>query len=55
MVPSRQEHAEFGSIEDINNPLLQHKDVVDEILRRGGRPAAVFLMFDEKTEETLAR
>ncbi len=51
MVPSRQAHAEFDSIEDINNYLLQHKDVVDEILRRGGKPVAVFLMFDEKTEE----
>lgn len=51
MVPSRQDHAEFESIEDINNYLLQHKDVVDEILRRGGRPVATFLMFDERTEE----
>lgn len=51
LVPSRQDHPEFSSIEDINNYLLQHKDVVDEILRRGGKPVAVFLMFDEKTEE----
>ncbi len=51
MVPSRQDHAEFESIEEINNYLLQHKDVVDEVLRRGGKPVAVFLMFDEKTEE----
>ena len=51
MVPSRRDHAEFESIEDINNYLLQHKDVVDEILRRGGRPGATFLMFDERTEE----
>ncbi len=51
MVPLRQDHAEFESIEDINNYLLQHKDVVDEVLRRGGKPVAVFLMFDEKTEE----
>jgi biotin carboxylase len=39
------------SIEDINNYLLQHKDVIDFIERRGGNPAATFLMFDEKTEE----
>lgn len=51
MVPARLDHAEFESIEDINNYLLQHKDVVDEILRRGGRPVATFLMFDDKTEE----
>jgi len=35
-------------IEDINNYLLQHKDVVDLIERRGGKPVATFLMFDEK-------
>jgi hypothetical protein len=49
-VPSEVPHAEFESIEDINNYLLQHKDVVDLIERRGGRPVATFLMFDETTE-----
>ena len=44
-------HTEFESIEDINNYLLSHKDVIDVIQRRGGRPVATFLMFDEKTEE----
>ena len=53
-VPSESPHAEFESIEDINNYLLQHKDVVDLIERRGGKPVATFLMFDEKTE-ALAR
>ena len=51
MVPSKQPHTEFESIEDINNYLLQHKDVIDQIQRRGGKPVATFLMFDEKTEE----
>jgi D-alanine-D-alanine ligase-like ATP-grasp enzyme len=51
MVPSKQPHNEFESIEDINNYLLQHKDVIDQIQRRGGKPVATFLMFDEKTEE----
>ena len=50
-VPQKNAHPEFESIEDINNYLLQHKDVVDLIQRRGGKPAATFLMFDEKTEE----
>ncbi len=50
IVPSRQPHAEFESIEDINNYLLQHKDVVDQVQRRGGKPVATFLMFDEETE-----
>ena len=49
-VPPESPHAEFESIEDINNYLLQHKDVVDLIERRGGNPVATFLMFDEKTE-----
>lgn len=49
-VPPEMPHAEFTSIEDINNYLLQHKDVIDHIEKRGGKPVAVFLMFDEETE-----
>ena len=48
--PSEQPHAEFQSIEDINNYLLQHKEVIDFVKRRGGKPKFVFLMFDEETE-----
>ena len=48
--PTEQPHAEFQSIEDINNYLLQHKEVVDLVKRRGGKPKFVFLMFDEETE-----
>jgi carbamoylphosphate synthase large subunit len=51
MVPQELPHSEFESIEDINNYLLSHKDVIDVIQRRGGKPVATFLMFDEKTEE----
>ncbi|MGE0589770.1 MAG: biotin carboxylase [Cyclobacteriaceae bacterium] len=47
-------HEEFQSIEDINNYLLEHKEVVDYIKSRGGKGKALFLMFDEKTEK-LAR
>ena len=54
IVPSEQLHAEFQSIEDINNYLLQHKEVIDVVKRRGGKPKFVFLMFDEQTEK-LAR
>jgi biotin carboxylase len=50
-VPKEAPHAEFESIEDINNYLLEHKEVVDYIQGRGGKPVAVFLMFDEKTED----
>ena len=53
-VPSEAPHREFTSIEDINNYLLEHKEVIDYVKRRGGSPKACFLMFDGKTEE-LAR
>jgi hypothetical protein len=49
--PSEQPHDEFTSIEDINNYLLQHKEVIDRVERRGGKPNLVFLMFDENTEK----
>ena len=52
--PPKLPHAEFKSIEDINNYLLQHKAVVDLIEGRGGKPKLVFLMFDGTTE-SLAR
>ena len=54
MIPSEIPHAEFQSIEDINNYLLSHKEVTDFVGNRGGKPRMVFLMFDEKTEK-LAR
>ncbi len=54
LTPTLQPHAEFQSIEDINNYLLQHKEVIDYIQARGGKPRLVFLMFDETTEK-LAR
>ena len=50
-VPSAKPHAEFESIEGINNYLLQHKEVIDRIRSQGDRPVAVFLMFDEETED----
>ena len=34
-VPSEQPHPQFDSIEDINNYLLQHKEVLDYMKRRG--------------------
>ena len=55
IVPSPAPKPDFESIEDINNYLLQHKEVMDLVKSRRGRPkAATFLMFD-KTTETLAR
>ena len=49
-VPSPAPHPEFESIEDINNYLLEHKEVLDFIKSRGRGGKAVFLMFDQKTE-----
>lgn len=51
LVPSDKDHGEFQSIEDINNFMLQHKDVVDHVGNRGGKPKFVFLMFDQETEK----
>jgi biotin carboxylase len=50
-IPSEQPHAEFTSIEDINNYMLQHKEVMDTVKDRGGKPKFVFLMFDGETEK----
>ncbi|MBK0399901.1 biotin carboxylase [Limibaculum sp. M0105] len=50
-VPPEMPHDEFQSIEDINNYLLCHKQVIDYIKRRGGKPKFVFLMFDKETEK----
>jgi hypothetical protein len=50
-VPSEQPHDEFESIEQINNYLLQHKEVLDRIRARDGEAKFVFLMFDETTEQ----
>lgn len=44
-------HEEFQSIEEINNYLLEHKEVVDYIKERGGKGKALFLMFDDRTEK----
>ena len=44
-------HEEFQSIEDINNYLLEHKEVVDYIRSRGEGGKVMLLMFDAKTEE----
>lgn len=47
-------HEEFQSIEDINNYLLTHPEVIDYVKSRGANGEmgkALFLMFNEKTEE----
>lgn len=49
-VPKEAPHRPFTSIEDINNYLLSHKEVIDFIKSRGPGGKAVFLFFDEETE-----
>ncbi len=52
--PAEVRHTPFTCIEDINNYLLEHKEVVDFIQARsvnGVAGKAVFLMFDEQTEK----
>jgi biotin carboxylase len=48
-LPKEREPRAFGSIEEIVNYLLGHKEVVDFVRDRGPGKAA-FLMFDEETE-----
>jgi hypothetical protein len=50
-VPSEVPHRPFTCLEEINNYLLEHKEVVDYIRARGPGGKAVFLFFDERTEE----
>src|SRR5512132_3027028 len=49
-VPHARPPRTFGSIEEIVNYLLGHKEVGDLVRTHGGGKAA-FLMFDEETEE----
>lgn len=49
-VPPEIPHKPFESIEDINNYLLSHPDVLKMIKHRGPGGKAVFLMFNEETE-----
>jgi biotin carboxylase len=50
-VPKEQTPRAFGSIEEIVNYLLGHKEVGDLIAASGGTGKAAFLMFDEETEQ----
>jgi biotin carboxylase len=51
-VPRERPYRDFESIEDINNYLLSHKEVLDRIGDRGGLGLFVFL--DEETEALCA-
>jgi biotin carboxylase len=53
-VPKERPYREFESMEDVCNYLLEHKEVLDRIQSRGGGGKAVFVMFDDATEEAAA-
>src|SRR4051794_17606228 len=53
-VPHERPFREFGSMEDVCNYLLEHKEVLDAIQARGGAGKAVFVMFDAETEAAAA-
>jgi len=53
-VPNERPPREFGSIEEICNYLLGHKEVVDFVESRGRGGLATFVMFDEDTERAAA-
>jgi len=53
-VPRERPPREFGSMEEINNYLLAHKEVIDWIQRRGPGGKATFVMFDSETEAPAA-
>jgi hypothetical protein len=50
-VPRATEHDEFRSIPDVNNHLLRHEQVRRFVRARGNDGIAIFLMFDDTTEE----
>ncbi len=49
-VPQETPHRPFTCIEEINNYLLEHKEVVDYVKGRREGGKALFLFFDEQTE-----
>ena len=53
-VPKERRYREFGSIEEICNYLLEHEEVRDLIRSRGPGGKALFVFFDEETEECAA-
>ena len=53
-VPKERPYREFGSIEEICNYLLEHEEVLDLVRSRGPGGKALFVFFDEETEECAA-
>ena len=54
-VPEERPHPEFESIEEICNYLLTHEQVLELVRSRGPGGKAVFVFFDEETEELASK
>ncbi|MEZ5594276.1 MAG: biotin carboxylase [Gammaproteobacteria bacterium] len=50
-IPDTSGPPEFRSMEDVNNYLLDHKDVIAHFKKRGGKGKLLLVMFDEETED----
>jgi len=50
-IPDTSGPPEFRSMEDVNNYLLGHKDVIAHFRKRGGKGKLLLVMFDEETED----
>ena len=50
-IPDTSGPPEFRSMEDVNNYLLDHKDVIAHFKKRGGEGKLLLVMFDEETED----
>lgn len=55
LVPSDQGYQDFKSMEDVANYLLGHPDFKARVEANGGGGKALFVMFDEETEELAAK
>ncbi len=53
-VPQEKAPRDFGSIKEVSNCLLGHKEIFDRIRGHGPASKLIFVMFDQETEE-LAR
>ena len=53
-VPSDQGYQDFKSMEDVGNYLLKHPEFEARVKEKGGNGKALFVMFDDETEELAA-
>ena len=50
-IPDTSGPPEFRSMEDVNNYLLGHREVINHFKKRGGKGKLLLVMFDEETED----